>query len=144
MSDGPLRLLVVDDDELPPEALARAFRAKKRPVEMHVASGAEEAWLCLRGSGGEQPMARPVLVLLDLNMPGVHGLEWLDELRADPVWRSTVVFAFSTSDDPRDIRAAYDRHVAGYLVKQRIASDYGRLVDLLDRYWQTVRLPLGS
>ncbi len=143
MPDGPLRILMIDDDDLPPEALVRAFRAKRRTVDLQTASDGAAALARLRGTKSQPPLPPPYVVLLDLNMPGMSGLDVLDELRADPYLAGTVVFILSTSDDPRDVEAAYARNVAGYLIKQRLSGDYGRLVDLLDRYWQAVRLPSG-
>ncbi len=64
-------------------------------------------------------MPSPCLVLLDLNMPRMGGIEFLDELRRDPLLRRTLVFVMTTSSAEEDRVRAYDRNVAGYIMKHR-------------------------
>jgi DNA-binding NarL/FixJ family response regulator len=86
-------------------------------------------------------VAKPYLIVLDLNMPRVNGIEFLDELRADPVHGSAVVFALTTSGNERDRVASYDRNVAGYVVKSTLSHDLKEFVSLLTRYCSVVQLP---
>ncbi len=135
--------LVVDDDQVDRRAFVRAMRRQGLPGKVVVARDGHEALQRLRGSAdqGIDPIGCPFVVLLDLNMPRMGGLEFLEELRADPRLRRAVVFVFSTSDDPLDKAAAYDRNVAGYLVKTGDSTDYDAAVRLLGQYVEVVRLP---
>jgi DNA-binding NarL/FixJ family response regulator len=74
-------------------------------------------------------------------MPRVVGIVFLDELRADPIHRSAVVFALTTSDNDRDRSASYERNVAGYIVKSTLSGDLGELVSLLTKYCNLVVMP---
>jgi CheY-like chemotaxis protein len=71
----------------------------------------------------------------------MNGIEFLDALRSDPHLRRAIVFALTTSDTDEDKRAAYERHVAGYLVKSHLGVAYGSLTQMLDNYWSIVEFP---
>ena len=86
---------------------------------------------------------RPDLILLDLNMPRMNGLEMLAELRNDPVLSSAVVFVLTTSKADEDIVVAYQQHVAGYIVKSQVGDGFLRIMGMLDHYWRVVELPVG-
>ncbi|MFK7740357.1 MAG: response regulator [Planctomycetota bacterium] len=79
------------------------------------------------------------IIVLDLNMPRMNGLEMLRELRKDPALRSHVVFVYSTSTHSDDIQICYELNVAGYLVKTDSADQLG---ELLATYIERVRLGL--
>jgi DNA-binding NarL/FixJ family response regulator len=91
---------------------------------------------------GEVP--HPYIILLDINMPRMNGLEFLEALRADPELTHAVVFVLTTSKSDEDIIAAYREHVAGYLLKQRMDSDFMQVVSLLDHYWRVIELPVNE
>ena len=74
-------------------------------------------------------------------MPRMSGLEFLDVLRQDPLLRRNIVFVLTTSNREEDKVAAYDRQVAGYLVKSQLGDDFFRLTQLLDTYWQVIEFP---
>ena len=135
-----MKLLVVEDDEVDTEAIERAVSRSSLPVELHSAGDGHEALKILRGNGAE-PLSRPYLVLLDLNMPGMDGFGFLEELRADERCKDAVVFVLSTSNSHVDQARAYDFQVAGYVVKSRVAPRYERLVDLIRDYIDVVSLP---
>ncbi|EAR52373.1 response regulator [Oceanicola granulosus HTCC2516] len=105
---------------------------------MRVIDGVEALSL-LRGESGRAP-PRYVL-LVDLNMPRMNGIEFLAELRSDPRLKRAVVFVITTSDDVRDLMAAYGEQVAGYILKQRAGPNFDSLVATLDHYRRIVRLP---
>src|SRR5437763_13518330 len=115
MSDArPLHILLVEDDQVDVMNVRRAFEKNKILNPLYVAMNGSEALAMLRD--GRVPRDRR-LVLLDLNMPGMNGIEFLRELRADPDLKLTPVVVLTTSNDERDKVHAYDFNVAGYLVK---------------------------
>ena len=82
------------------------------------------------------------MILLDLNMPRMGGLELLNTLRNDPSLETSVVFVLTTSKDDEDKLAAYKQHIAGYIVKEKLDDGFEDLVKLLDHYWRLVELPV--
>src|ERR1700729_843522 len=91
-------LLHVEDDDLCLMGLNRAFRAAKIANPVSFAHDGVDALEMLRGLNGRPRLPRPFLVLLDLNMPRMDGIEFLKELRKDDDLRKTIVFIMSTSD----------------------------------------------
>ena len=136
----PVTVFVIDDNDVDIEAVHRAFRRVKIGNPIAVAHDGKEALQMLRA--GEVPS--PYIILLDLNMPGMDGLTFLEELRADDQLRSSVVFIVTTSDAARDLQASYQLNVAGYVVKGKIGDDFLRLTGLLENYWKVVTLPEGE
>ena len=141
MADRSLHILLVDDDEVDVMNVRRALQRNQErglAATLHVAGDGVEALELLRA--GAIP-ARRRLVLLDLNMPRMNGLELLRALRADPELAALPVVVLTTSDDERDKMEAYGLNVAGYLVKP---VDFASTVDLmaaLETYWTAVELP---
>ncbi|QNN23419.1 response regulator [Planctomycetales bacterium ZRK34] len=140
MSDRLVNILIVDDDEVDVLAVRRAFTKMKIANPIHVAPDGLEALRKLRGEGCE-PMPRPYLIMLDLNMPRMSGIEFLDALRADPEHGHAVVFVLTSSRDEYQKIQAYDHHVAGYVVKSHMSDDFCKLASMLGMYWQLVELP---
>jgi CheY-like chemotaxis protein len=81
------------------------------------------------------------LILLDLNMAGMNGLEFLQALRADPLLQHHVVFVWTTSDSCRDREAAYAHHVAGYVLKSSSDVRHAYMSQLVALYRDHVKLP---
>lgn len=134
-------ILLVEDDQIDAEAIKRAF-AKARIVNpLIVFSDGLAALDCLLGKSEVAPPPRPYLILLDLNMPRMNGIEFLEALRADADLHDNIVFVLTTSDDDRDKVAAYDQHVAGYMVKSKAGEDFMKLIGMLDHYWRVVEMP---
>lgn len=135
-----VEVLLVEDDEIDAEALKRAFQKQKIANPIIVAEDGIEALKILRGEGNG-PVHKPHVILLDLNLPRMNGIEFLEELRADEDLRQSVVFVLTTSDDDRDVLAAYDNQVAGYMVKSRVGEDFVDMINMLDCYWRVIELP---
>jgi CheY-like chemotaxis protein len=138
VSPRPLNILLVEDDEVDVMNVRRAFRQFHILNPLFVASDGVEALLMLRS--GKVPTDRR-LVLLDLNMPRMNGIELLRELRSDPLLHATPVVVLTTSDDERDKIEAYNLHVAGYLVKPVTFASFCDLMVTLNKYWMLVELP---
>lgn len=111
-------LLLVDDNDLDVEVVQRTVRRLALDVELVRAGNGEEALERLRGTGpSSPPLAPPLVVLLDINMPRMNGFELLEEMRGDEALERLPVYLLSTSDDPRDRRRAAGYGVLDYLVK---------------------------
>lgn len=136
-----IQIVLIDDDDVDVEAVSRLLRLHDLPYTLVTFSNGSEAKNALGGHFGHELMQRPYLILLDLNMPRMNGIELLDWLRTQPHLRRSIVFAFTTSEAQQDCRAAYDRQVAGYLVKSHLGSGYTELVNMLDTYTQSILFP---
>lgn len=142
MADGqPVTLLLVEDDELDVMGIQRALEKLKISNPVAVARDGIEALECLRGENGREKITRPFIILLDLNMPRMNGIEFLDEIRKDPELHASVVFVLSTSRADEDVMKAYKHNVAGYIVKSEPAQSFMEAIRLLDCYWSLVQLP---
>ena len=133
-----LNILLAEDDEVDIMNVKRAFQKNHITNPLFVAANGLEALDLLRN--GEIPRERR-LVLLDLNMPRMNGIEFLRELRRDPELRSTPVVVLTTSNDDRDRIEAFDLNVAGYLLKPVTFGNFCELMTTLNKYWALVELP---
>lgn len=133
--------LIVEDDDVDVIALERAFDQLKISNKKVVARDGVEGLEILRGEGGHEKISAPFIILLDLNMPRMSGLEFLEEIRNDPNLRKSIVFVLTTSDDDRDKVSAYEKHVAGYIVKADPSNGFMKAITMLDHYWRVVELP---
>ena len=138
MTEKALNILLVEDDNVDVMNVKRAFEKNRIANPLFVASNGIDALTMLRS--GNVPGERRI-VLLDLNMPRMNGLEFLRELRADPGLHSTVVIVLTTSNDERDKVDAYNLNVAGYLLKPVTFINFVELMAALNKYWTLVELP---
>lgn len=136
--DRTLNLVLVEDDEIDVMNVRRALERAHVTNPLFVANNGIEALELLRGD--TVPRDRR-LVLLDLNMPKMNGIEFLRELRKDPVLHQTPVVVLTTSDDERDKVNAYDLNVAGYLLKPVTFMNFVDVMAALNKYWALVELP---
>jgi CheY-like chemotaxis protein len=139
----PLHIVLVEDDDVDAEAITRAFRSIGVTAKTTRFVDGRAAIDTLRGPFGKQLQSEPYLILLDLNMPRMNGFAFLDELRQDPVLKRSIVFTLSGSEEDGDRVAAYDRRVAGYLVKASQGIEYSALRELLEVYYSAVEFPLS-
>jgi CheY-like chemotaxis protein len=133
-------LFIVDDDDIDAIALERALRKLRLLNTVRRARDGQEALNLLRA--GEIPA--PFIILLDLNMPRMNGLEFLEALRSDPTLTHAVVFVLTTSKSDEDLVAAYRKHVAGYVFKQHMDRDFLEVIGLVEHYWRLVELPVAK
>jgi len=131
-------ILVIDDDRVDVMAVKRALRHSGLEGRMLVAHDGMEALTMLRDGSTVQ---HPYLVLLDLNMPRMNGIEFLKEARHDPALKSAVIFVLTTSRAEEDMKKAYEHNIAGYIVKEGSADGYINAANLLERYSSVVALP---
>jgi len=128
---------LVEDDEVDVEAVQRALRKHDVSNPLLIASNGIEALDILRA----EMMRGPVVILLDINMPRMNGHEFLASIRSDPELRASIVFMLTTSESEADKAEAYERQVAGYLIKGRLGSGLGDLVGFLDAYGKMNEFP---
>ena len=137
-----VNLLLVEDDEVDVQGLKRAFSKGRIANPITTARDGIEALEILRGLNGRTKLPKPHLILLDLNMPRMNGIEFLEEIRGDEELKGTVVFMITTSKADEDKARAYGHNVAGYIVKQDPANTFMEAVSLLEHYWKVVEFPV--
>jgi len=141
MQSGSVTVLVIDDDIVDRMAIERSFKKLHISNPIIEAFDGMEALERLRGENGHEKPSQPLVVLLDLNMPRMGGIEFLDEIRADPELRSTLIFVLTTSRAPMDRYNAYARNIAGYLLKQSPGRTFLEAIEKLARYWGVIEFP---
>ena len=135
--DRMLNILLVDDDEVDVITVKRAFSQHRIANRLFIARNGEEALAMLRG--GDIPSKRRI-VLLDLNMPKMTGLEFLKEVRKDPELRSLNVIVMTTSQEENDRVEAYGHKVSGYIVKPITFRAFADAMVMLNKYWTLMEL----
>lgn len=133
-----LNILLVDDDEVDVMTVKRAFQKANITNKLFVASNGVEALELLRN--GTIPAHRR-LVLLDLNMPRMNGLEFLREIRKDPALQSLTVVVLTTSNEDRDRVDAFQLNVSGYLLKPVTFHTFAEVMATLNKYWTLMEMP---
>ena len=138
MTDArPMRILLVEDDAMDAQALRRAFTRCDIACEITQARDGREALELLHD--GRAP--DPCLILLDLHMPRMGGIAFLEALRSDARLKRRIVIVLTSSSADEDRNAAYGYNVAGYLLKDRLAGASDAVPRLLKRYWNLVEWP---
>lgn len=138
MVEKALNILLIEDDQVDVMNVKRAFEKNRIANPLYVAGDGLEAMEMLRA--GKVPRDRRI-ILLDLNMPRMNGIEFLRALRADPGLMLTPVVVLTTSDDERDKINAYNLNVAGYLLKPVTFINFVEVMAALNKYWTLVELP---
>ena len=143
MGDKKIHILLVEDDEVDVMNVRRAFKKNNILNPLYTAANGLEALAILRGEGKIEPAMPQArrLILLDLNMPKMSGIEFLQELRLDECLRSIPVIVLTTSNEDRDKVNAYNLNVAGYILKPVTFSNFVEVMATLNRYWMLSEIP---
>ncbi|MEM9925650.1 MAG: response regulator [Cyanobacteria bacterium P01_D01_bin.50] len=138
-----LNILLVEDDEVDIMNVQRAFKKSNILNPLFIARNGLEALNMLRDTEdnpAEVPHERR-LILLDLNMPKMGGIEFLQNLRNDDKLKSIPVVVLTTSKQDRDLVEAYNLNVAGYLLKPVQFAHFVELMKTLNKYWSFSEMP---
>ncbi|MEM0981115.1 MAG: response regulator [Cyanobacteria bacterium P01_H01_bin.58] len=143
MEERAINILLVEDDEVDVMNVQRAFRRNKITNPLYVARNGLEALAMLRGEDDTLPQipSDRRMVLLDISMPKMNGIEFLHELRKDPKLAHTPVIVLTTSDEDKDRMDAYKLNVAGYILKPVKFSNFAEVMAALNKYWTLCEMP---
>lgn len=130
-------VLLVEDDTIDAMTVRRAFRDLNVTNPLPHALNGEEALAYLEDDSNE----RPCVILLDLNMPKMNGIEFLKVVKADPMLKRIPVVVLTTSNEERDIVESFRSSVAGYIVKPVDYRKFVEAIQTLDLYWTLSELP---
>jgi CheY-like chemotaxis protein len=131
-SDGGI--LLIEDDRVDIMTVERALSKSRFSHTLHVARTAVEALAMLRGEGRDDVSLRPELILLDLNLPRMSGIEFLREIRSDPALDALRVIVLTSSNEPSDREAAFKYEVEDYIVKPHSFDAFAEAIDVVLRY----------
>ena len=143
MEERIINILLVEDDEVDVMNVQRAFKKYKITNPLFLAGNGVEALAMLRSQNGQPPEVpeNRRLILLDLNMPKMNGLEFLHEIRQDEKLKRTPVIVLTTSDEDKDRIEAYNLNVAGYILKPVTFTNFAEVMVALNKYWALCEMP---
>ena len=126
-------ILLVEDNPMDLDLTLRAFNKKKFSNQVHIARDGEEALAFIpRWEAGE---ALPAVILLDINLPKVNGLEVLRQLKAHERFRRIPVVVLTSSREDKDIKTAYDLGVNSYIEKPVSFNKFMDVAEQIELYW---------
>jgi len=129
-------ILLIEDDRVDIMTVQRALKKNAISNPLHVARTGLEALNMLRGEGGHKKMApAPALILLDLNLPKMSGIEFLHELRGDPELKDLRIIVLTSSNEPKDRAAAFEYDVDDYIVKPHSFDEFTRAMATILALW---------
>ena len=135
MSDNDAVILLVEDDRVDIMTVQRALKKIDVRNPLHLARTGVEALGMLRGDGYPKIEPTPSLILLDLNLPKMGGIEFLDELRADPALADLHVIVLTSSNEPGDRAAAFEYEVDDYIVKPHSFDEFSNAMSIILADW---------
>jgi CheY-like chemotaxis protein len=141
MKTETVTILLVEDDKVDVMAVKRAFKDLRIANPLVIAKDGVAALDLLRGTNGCEKLPPPHLIMLDLNMPRMSGIEFLQVLRSDRALSKTIVFVLTTSDAPEDRNAAYEKYISGYVVKMQAGESFIEAISMIEHYWKIIEFP---
>ena len=131
-----LKIFLVEDDDDHAEIVDFSLKKAGGASVIHRAREGEEA-LNLLDKIASAKVEKPGLIMLDINIPRISGLELLVKIKAVPALYNVPVIAFTTSNSARDKKEAYEKHVNSYLVKPTGFEEFGQQIATMVKYWGT-------
>lgn len=135
-------VLLVEDNPGDVRLVREAFEAIASSVRLEVAERGSDALAGLRAEDDVDTIPIPGLILLDLDLPDIHGTEVLEQIKSDPALRRVPVVIFSSGDDLREVVRTYDQRANAYVQKPRDIDRYFLLIEQLYGFWfSAAKLP---
>src|ERR1700722_20360147 len=134
----PIEILLVEDSVDEAELTMQALQEGRVRNRIHWVEDGEDAIAFLRRQGQHAAAPRPDLVLLDLRLPRMSGLEVLREMKENPLWRRIPVVIMTSSDDEKDVLGAYDRHANCYVTKPVDLEKFLEAIRSIEDFWLTI------
>lgn len=136
-----IKVLVVEDNPNDVAIIKRAMRKSDVKCDLYFARDGEEAMNFLYRQGEFTDAPRPDLILLDLNLPKINGLEVLTKIKEDEHLKRLPVIVLTISEREEDMVKAYDSGAASYMTKPVDSKDFERLIQTVQDYWRIAKIP---
>jgi CheY-like chemotaxis protein len=133
-----ISILLVEDDDVDAENVIRAFKKNRITNPLHITVNGEDALAFLRNQGkyeNKKSFPRPGIILLDLNMPVMNGIEFLKIAKADKHLKNIPIVVLTTSREENDRVESFNLSVAGYIIKPVDFNKFVEVVKAFDVYW---------
>jgi two-component system, chemotaxis family, response regulator Rcp1 len=141
LSQEKMKVLVVEDNPDDVAIVKRAMRKSEVKCELSFARDGQEALDFLYRNGEFEDATRPDLILLDLNLPKIDGLDVLSRIKQDEKLRRIPVIVLTISEHEQDMIKAYDSGASSYMTKPVDSKDFERLINTVQDYWRIARIP---
>jgi CheY-like chemotaxis protein len=137
MNNKNLNILIVEDDIIDATNIKQVLEMSDNTKNIYVASNGLEALKMLQPTNGKPPLIAPYrrLIVLDINLPTMNGIEFLQNLRSDPELNSIPVVVLTGTSSDRYLLEAYQLNVAGYIVKPVNFNNFIDALTTLSNYW---------
>ena len=136
-----INILLVDDDDVDIIGIKRLFKKHNLDNPTYIAKDGIEALAILNGESGYDAICKPYLIFLDINMPRMNGIEFLEQLRNNPKHKDAIVFVLTTSQYIEDKINAYSYNVAGYINKSSFGNNTEKFINIIESYMEIVDFP---
>lgn len=130
-------LFLIEDDDIDALTIERGLKQQNIDNPIIRAYDGQQAIELLE----EHQVPSPYVIVLDLQMPRLNGVEFLKKIRSEDKYKDAVVFVLTTSVSDSDVMETYSQHVAGYFVKDQLGDNFSELINMLSKYWKIVVLP---
>ena len=144
MKSQAINILLVEDDEVDVMNVKRAFSKNNIISPLHTASNGLDALNMLRQQKDGKPptiASNNLVILLDMNMPKMGGIAFLQELRKDTNLQHIPVFVLSSTNQELEIVKAYQFNIAGYIIKPTMFNNFVETMSILNKFWTVCELP---
>lgn len=140
--DRPIEILMAEDNPGDIRLTREALKDGKISNSLNVVTNGSDALAYLRKQPPFENMTRPDLILLDLNLPKINGLEVLQEIKTDKTLKLIPVVILTTSKSERDITSSYQNHANCYITKPVDLDQFMNAIHAIDNFWLSiVKLP---
>jgi len=133
-------ILLVEDDMVDVMTIKRALGELGISKELVHCRNGEEAIKYLNDEYNKAPS----LILLDLNMPKMNGIEFVKEIKSDNIFKKIPIVVLTTSDNVKDIKESFELSVAGYMIKPSDYTEFVKTVRIIRDYWDLSKFPDGE
>jgi CheY-like chemotaxis protein len=138
----PIEILLVEDSPDEADLTMETLREGRLRTRVHWVEDGEQALAFLRREGPHAAAPRPDLILLDLHMPRMGGLEVLSVIKEHPGWKRIPVVIMTSSSEEQDVLGAYDKHANCYITKPIDIDKFIEVVRSIEDFWLSIaRLP---
>lgn len=135
-------ILLVEDNPVDLDLTLRAFAARNLTNPIEIARDGEEALAYIEKWKNGDPV--PLVILLDLNLPKVNGLEVLEAIKKHPDFKTIPVVVLTTSSESRDVKTAYELGANSYIIKPIDFDKFIEVAKQIELYWSVLNRPFES